>query len=136
MIRIELPFSNGIRPNTVLQIHPLPLSQADLFTVDSFLKDAIDSFNINISPEIHHIAGESVSIDSFIIKPEKYRYQYFPYRDVNGEKIIFVSGFTSKLKTWNTKPFIPKLHFGLTYMELKVNLSTRRRDNLRSGDYG
>src|SRR5687768_4522990 len=56
---------------------PLPLTQEDLFVIDSLLKNAIDSFNHTISPGLYQAFDGKVPIDSFIIKQEKYKYQFF-----------------------------------------------------------
>jgi hypothetical protein len=54
---------------------PLPMTQEDLATIDSLLKDATDSFNAKISPGLYQAFNGKVSIDSFIIIPERYKYQ-------------------------------------------------------------
>ena len=46
----------------------MSLTQENLFVVDSFLKDAIDSFNINISPKLCPAFNGEVPIHSFIIR--------------------------------------------------------------------
>ena len=115
---------------------PLPLTQDDLRVTDSLLNDAIDSFNINISPVLYRSFDHVASIDSFIIKPKNYRYQFFPYRDVNGQRIISIIAFISKYEKWKTEMYIGKLHYGLRKMTLQINLSEKTRDNLYTSDYG
>ena len=100
---------------------PLPLTQEDLFTIDSFLKDAIDTFNITISSKLYQAFDGKVPIDSFIIKKEKYKHQFFPYRDVNGQRIVAIIGFYDNFYPWKTKIYFGKQHYGMRKTELKVN---------------
>jgi hypothetical protein len=115
---------------------PLPITQEDLKIVDSLLRDGIDSFNTYISPGLYQAFDRKFAIDSLIIKQERYRYQYFPIKDVNGQRIITIIGFSSDFQPWKTKVYTPRLHYGMHMLELKVNLSEKTRDNLRSGDFG
>jgi|GEM_PF-1964771 len=115
---------------------PLPLTQEDLNIVDSLLKDAIDSFNTHISPGLYQAFDRKFAIDSFVIKPDRYKYQYFPTKDVNGQRVITIIGFSTDFQPWKTEVYIPRLHYGMRMFELKVNLSEKSRDNLRSGDFG
>ena len=115
---------------------PLPLTQKDLKIVDSLLTDAIDSFNIRISPELYGSFENRVPIENFIIEHDKYKYQYFPFKDVNGQRIIDIIGFSTDFQPWRTKVYLGRLHYGISKMELKVNLSETSREKLYTGDYG
>lgn len=115
---------------------PLPLTQLDLRVIDSLLEDAIDSFNIQISPRMSEAFDRKVPVDSFIIKQEKYRYQYFPFKDVNGQRVITIIGFSTDFQPWKDEMYQPRLHYGMRMLELKVNLSDKTRDNIQSGDFG
>jgi hypothetical protein len=115
---------------------PLPLTQEDLKITDSLLRDAIDSFNVNISPGLYQAFDRKFAIDSFIIKQERYRYQYFPIKDVNGQRVVTIIGFSTDFQPWKAEVYIPRMHYGMRMLELKVNLSEKARDNLRSGDFG
>jgi len=115
---------------------PLPLTQRDLFVVDSLLKDAVDSFNHTISPGLFQAFDGKVPLDTFIIKHEKYRYQYIPFKDLNGQRIISVIGFSKDFKPWKTEIYRAGLHYGMLMLELRVNLSENSRENIRSGDFG
>jgi hypothetical protein len=115
---------------------PLPLTQEDLFIVDSLLRDAIDSFNNHISPSLYQAFDRIFAIDSFIIKQERYRYQYFPIKNVNGQRVMTIIGFSVDFQPWKTEVYKPSDHYGMRMLELNVNLLEKTRDNLRSGDFG
>jgi hypothetical protein len=115
---------------------PLPLMQGDLLVIDSLLHDAIDSFNAKISPGIYQAFDRNVPLDSFIIKQINYKYQLFPYKDVNGQKIVSIIGFSRSFSLWKEAVYMGRLHYGIQKMELKINLSEKTRDNIQSGDYG
>jgi hypothetical protein len=115
---------------------PLPLTQEDLEIADSLLKDAVDSFNMQISPRMYQLFDSKVPLDSFIIKQEKYKYQYFPSKDVNGQRVMTIIGFSTGFEQWKKEVYQPRLHYGMRMLELKVNLSEKTRDNIRSGDFG
>ena len=115
---------------------PLPLTQQDLFVIDSLLKDGIDSFNHRISPGLFQAFDGKVPLATFIIKQEKYRYQYFPFKDVNGQRIVTVIGFSTDFHPWKTEIYRSGQHYGMRKLELRVNLLENSRDNIRSGDFG
>ena len=115
---------------------PLPLTQQDLFVIDSLLMDAIDSFNHTISPGLFQSFDGKVPLDTFIIKQDRYRYQYIPFRDVNGQRIVSVIGFSTDFQPWKTEVYRAGLHYGMRKIELKVNLSEKTRVNIWSGDFG
>jgi len=115
---------------------PLPLTHDDLLVTDSLIKDGIDSFNTNISPKMVDAFDRKFSVDNFVIKEEKYKYQYYPYKDVNGQRIMTIIGFSTDFQSWKEKMYQPGLHYGIRMFELKINLSEKIRDNLISGDFG
>jgi hypothetical protein len=115
---------------------PLPLTQEDLRVVDSLLKDAVDSFNTQISPRMYQSFDRKVPLDSFILKQEKYKYQYFPFKDVNGQRVMTIIGFSADFQPWKKEVYQPRLHYGMKMLDLKINLSEKIRDNIRSGDFG
>lgn len=114
----------------------MALTQEDLIVVDSLLKDAVDSFNTSISLGLYQKFDSKVPLDSFIIKQDKYRYQYFPFKDVNGQRVITIIGFYTNFQQWKTEVYQPRQHYGMHMLELKVNLSEKNRDNLHSGNFG
>lgn len=115
---------------------PLPLAQRDLFAIDSLLKNAIDSFNHSISPGLFQAFDGKIPLDTFIIKHHKYKYQYIPFKDVNGQRIVSIIGFSTDFQPWKTKIYRAGLHYGMQKLELRVNLSENSRENIRSGDFG
>ena len=125
-----------MKPSIPNNSDPLPLTQDDLIVVDSLLKDAIDSFNIEVSPRFSQAFDVKMPLDRFIIAYQKYRYQYFPSRNVNGQRVMTIVGFSTQFNEWKTKLYRPRDHYGMQMLELKINLSKKRRDNVRSGDFG
>lgn len=115
---------------------PLPLTQEDLKIVNSLVKDAVDSFNVAISPRLYQSFDSKIPLDSFIIRQEKYKYQYFPFKDVNGQRVMTIVGFSTGFEQWKEEIYQPRLHYGMRMLELRVNLTERTRDNIRSGDLG
>lgn len=114
----------------------LSLTQQDLAVTDSLLKDAVDSFNVQMSPRLFESFDGKVPLDSFIIKQEKYKYQYFPFKDVNGQRIIQVIGFSTNFQPWKAEMYQPGVHYGMHMFDLKINLSEKTRENIHSGDFG
>lgn len=115
---------------------PLPLSQDDLKTADNLLKDAIDSFNTYISPGLYEAFERRVPIDSFLVNQDRYKYQYFPGKDVNGRRVLKIIGFSTDYRLWKQAVYKPVLHYGTSMIELNIDLTEKSRDNLRSGDFG
>lgn len=115
---------------------PLPLTQQDLALIDSLLKDGIDSFNTNMGPGLHRAFAGKVPIDSFVINLEKYKYQYFPFKDVNGQRVVRIIGFSTNFQSWKKEVYQSGEHYGMRMLELKINLSEKNRGDIRSGDFG
>ena len=115
---------------------PLPLDQEDIAIADSILSVAVDSFNKDKSPGLYKSFDKRIPIDIFIIDLKKYKRQYLPYRDVNGQKIISIYAFCDKYSSWQTKVYSGRLYGGICYLQLKVNLSEKTFDYLKIGGYG
>src|SRR5690606_29967808 len=93
---------------------PLPLTQSDLFILDSLLKDALDSFNIVRAPNFYLSFDKIAPVDSFTIDPTKYKTQFFPYKDVNGQRVVLVIGFNDNFERWQTDVYEPRHnHYGI-----------------------
>jgi hypothetical protein len=116
---------------------PLPLSQSDLYIVDSLLKNAIDSFNSSTAQALYLSFDKVHPVDSFTINPTRYKTQFFPYKDVNGQRIMLIIGFSDNFDAWLTQVYESRLdHYGITKSMLKVNLSEKSRENIIPGSYG
>jgi hypothetical protein len=115
---------------------PLPLSQGDLSLIDSLLKNAIDSFNTNISPRLYEGFGKKFPLDSFIVQQKDYKYQFFPYNDVNGKNVVEIIGFTNDVPNWKREIVHGKLHYGFSRMYIKMNLSQKTCESLHTADFG
>jgi len=112
---------------------PIKLTQEDLAFCDSMLREAIDSFNRHISPGLYEAFNRSRPIDSFIIKKEKYRYQYFPFGDVNGHHRLSIIGFSTNFQRWKTEVYQPGIHCGMNMLRMEIYLTERDRSSLASG---
>lgn len=134
--RIQLFHKNQLNTAFPNNTSPLTLIQEDLWLIDSLLKDAIDSFNTHISPLLMQAFSSKVSIDSLIIHPKKYKLQYFPYVDVNGQKTVNIIGFSANFPLWRAKVYQPPIPYGLKQFTLHINLSDITRGNLITGYFG
>jgi hypothetical protein len=67
---------------------------------------------------------------------DHYRYQYFPYNDVNGERIIYIVGFTSEFQAWRDEPYEPRTDYGMQMFELRINLTEHNRSDIGIGGFG
>ncbi|HWB23940.1 MAG TPA: hypothetical protein VG738_00605 [Chitinophagaceae bacterium] len=115
---------------------PLPLTNEDIILADSFLTNAVNKFNGKYSRRFYEAFGERVSIDNFIINLSKYRQQYFPYKDGNGQRMLEVICFCRAFPQWRTKEFVSSNGDGLSTFTLRINLSTRQADNIVIGSFG
>lgn len=115
---------------------PLPMTQEDIFLIDSLLQLAINTFNINFSEKLFHSFNGKVPLETFVLKGEKYKYQFFPYKDVNGQRLVVVVGFLGEFLPWRNEFYWGRLHYGMNRLELKINLSEKTSDYLRTADFG
>ncbi len=115
---------------------PLSLSGADIFYIDSLLRDVVDSFNIKISPRLYNAFDTNVRIEDFFIDLRKYRKQYIPYQDVNGQRILTVYAFCDSTNYWKTEIGYPRLHGGVCNLQMPINLTEKSRSDLRHGGFG
>ena len=115
---------------------PLALTQGDLFIVDSILQNAIDSFNAITSPRFYLSFDKVAPLDSFTIDLAKYKIQFFPYKDVNGQRIVWITGFSDNFPTWKSEVYAGRIHYGIHKFELKVNLSDTTHEDIQTGSYG
>ena len=115
---------------------PLALTQRDIRLVDSLLRVAVDSTNISMGSMIYEIFNKHVAIDSFLIRLENCKLQFFPYRDVNGQRVVRIIAFKKHFTQWRTKIYSGTFHYGTGEMMLWVNLSTRKYDELYAGGFG
>jgi hypothetical protein len=115
---------------------PLPLYQADLKIIDSLIKDAIDAYNRTRSKRIYEDFNRMIIIDSFIINKERYKCQYMPFKDVNGQRIVLVIGFSAQFPLWKNILYAGPLHYGIKRFELRLNLSEKTWTDLQTGSFG
>ena len=69
---------------------PLALTNDDVKLVDSLLIDAVQKFNRTNSKGLYEAFNKQFPIDIFTIDLTKYKRQYFPYKDNNGQKVFQV----------------------------------------------
>lgn len=115
---------------------PLALTNDDVKLVDSLLVDAVQKFNRTNSKGLYEAFNKQISIDSFTIDLTKYKRQYFPYKDNNGQKVFQLICFSSPFADWKKKIYSGRLHGGITKFTLRVNLSDKKADEFSIGGYG
>ena len=115
---------------------PLPLTQQDLFVIDSFITDGINTFNANVNSNLKTLTSKEVPIDLYLINQAEFKYQFFPYIDVNGERVVSVIGFSNNFTFWRTEPYMGRPHFGITEIGLMVNLSRNTSNKFYTCCYG
>jgi len=115
---------------------PLSLTNDDIKLVDSLLVDIVQKFNQIDSKELYEMTKKQFSIDSFTIDLTKYKRQYFPYKDNNGQKVFRLICFSRPFKDWKEKVYSGRLHGGITKFTLRVNLSEKKADEFSIGGYG
>ena len=115
---------------------PLALTNDDIKLVDSLLVDAVKKFNETDSKRFYESFNKQFSIDSFTIDLPKYKRQYFPYKDNNGQKVFQVICFSKSFVDWRHKVYHGGLHGGISKFTLRINLSERKADQFYTGGYG
>lgn len=115
---------------------PLPLTNDDIKLVDSLLVDAVQKFNQTNSIGLYEAFNKQFSIDSFTIDLKKYKRQYFPYKDNNGQKVFQLICFSKPFADWKEKIYSGRLHGGITKFTLRINLSEKKADEFVIGGYG
>lgn len=115
---------------------PLTLTNDDIKLADSLLLNAIDKFNHTESKELYEAFNRQFPIDSFIIDLQKYKRQYFPYEDNNGQRILQIVCFSKPFAEWRNKIYSGRLNDGISKFTLRINFSERKADEFYTGGYG
>ncbi len=119
---------------------PLPLTQEDLEKVDSLLISAVEEYNeFKGKPFLKSFMESGYQpLDSgdFIIYLRNYRCQYLPYKDVNGQRIVYVCCFRNQYANWKREAYRGRLHGGTIYFYIKMNLSEDNSDGVYTTGYG
>ena len=115
---------------------PLVLTDEDVRLVDSFLVDAVDTFNQTISIRLYESFEKAFPVDSFRIVLPTYKRQYFPYKDNNGNRVFQVICFSNPFVDWRTKPYSGRRHGGISHFSIRINLSYKKADEISTGGYG
>ena len=116
---------------------PLPLTQEDIKLTDSLLKISIDSFNKH-NPLKEMFDNTLHPIEPLDINLSNYKKQFFPYLDVNFEKVVFINCVCNKHihSDWKKKPLEGRLHSGICQFLVKINLTTKNFYEFSIGGYG
>ena len=115
---------------------PLPLTNDDIKLVDSLIIDAVQKFNQTDSRGFYEAFNKQVSIDSFTIDLAKYKRQYFPYKDNNGERVFQVICFSKPFAEWRDRIYSYEIGGGISRFTLRINLSERKADEFSTGGWG
>jgi hypothetical protein len=114
----------------------LPLTNNDIKLTDSLLFNAVDTFNKTISKGLFETYNQQIPIDSFAIDLAKYKRQYFPYIDNNGQKVIQIICFSRPFPEWRIKIYDGRFDRGIAKFSLKVNLSEIKYHDFSIGGFG
>jgi hypothetical protein len=114
---------------------PIALTQKDLVLADSLLRQAALEFNAQESERLFESFGGNVSIEYFIIDLSRYKRQYFPYKDSNGQRILKLTCFSRPFAAWKKQEYW-RLHGGIEILELRINLTEGKLVDFYTGGYG
>ena len=115
---------------------PLALTNDDIGLIDSLLIGAVDKFNQTNSKGLYESFNKQFSIDSFTIDLSKYKRQYFPYKDNNGQRVFQLVCFSQSYPKWRQEIYNRGVHGGITIFRLRINLSDKTADEFYIGGYG
>lgn len=115
---------------------PLALTNDDIKLADSLLVDEVERFNQTDSKKLYEAFNKQVLVDSFTIDLSKYKRQYFPYKDNNGQRVVQVICFSKPFAEWRYKIYSGRIHEGLYRFSLRINLSEKRADKFSTGGFG
>jgi hypothetical protein len=118
------------------------LSQQELNDVDSLFKSAVKTYNDEQRQRLPRLYKSFQIQDSsqFLLDISKYKRQYFPFENVNGERIVYINCFCidkfhSPYPDWKTvEVFVDD--GGSCYFNLKVNLATKKWSDFWVNGYG
>src|SRR4030095_9313967 len=114
---------------------PLALTNDDIKLVDSLLVDAVEKFNRTDSKGLYESFNKQFSIDSFTIDLSRYKRQYFPYKDNNGQRVFQLVCFSLQFPEWRSKIYYRGVHGGISKFTLRINLSDKKADEFSIGGY-
>lgn len=113
----------------VTYAEPLALTNEDLRLADSILIDAVHVFNRTKAIILYEGFGKSIALENFIINISKYKRQYYPYSDVNNQRLLYVICFSTRFANWKTEKYYSvRLHGGITEFSLIINLSNKNAE--------
>lgn len=122
----------------VTYAEPLALTNDDLRLAGSIFIDAVHVFNEKQAIRLYEDFGKAVAMENFVINISKYKRQYYPYSDVNNQRLLYVVCFSTGFANWKTEKYhIARLHGGMTEFSLIINLSTKIAEQFQSiGGWG
>lgn len=113
---------------------PLALTNYDLQLTDSLLTVALATFNQTKSKALYESFNRKIPIDSFKIDQSKYKRQYFPYKDNNGQRTLELICFSCPFPEWRQNIYYAGVGAGIKAFRLMVNLSNKTYE-LSCGSY-
>ena len=116
------------------------LSEEDLDEVDSLFRSAVRAYNDEKRPLLPQFYKNFGIRDStqILIDLKTYKRQYFPFEDVNGERVVFINCFCTR---WRKAPYWKTIEEtvddgGPCYFHLTVNLSKKIWSDFMANGYG
>lgn len=119
---------------------PFSLTQHEMNRVDSLFSLAVANYNDQNRPRLTqwYSAFKTKDSTSLLINPKGYKRQYFPYKDVNGEKIVYINCFCIK---WGVFAHWKEVEEsvddgGNCYFQMKINLTKKNYFDFFVNGYG
>jgi len=112
------------------------LTQSDIDLIDSLLNTCVVTYNKEQSDNMEKLPKEYQQPEFVLIDSlKKYKRQYLPYIDSNGQKTVWINCFCTGSVYWKTQVFSVK-DGGKCFFNLKVNLTTKTCLDLYVNGYG
>ena len=109
-------------------VTPSDLNENELVKIETILRACIDNFNIEQKQELKKLNLEYPDAEfkksEHLIKLRKYKRQYIPIINENGEKEVWVNCFCQTNGDRWKKEFVMVLDGGNCYFNLKINLNS------------
>jgi hypothetical protein len=119
---------------------PISLTQDELVLMESIFTSAVTEYNDRVRPLLPRLYETLGRKDStlILINFKEYKRQYFPYKDVNGERIVYINCFCEKYGEFRHWREVEELvdDGGNCYFQLKINLTQKKYIDFFVNGYG
>ena len=105
------------------------LDSEDLYQIEKLLADSLMKYNNQQKIQFEEISknypDENFNLTNFIIELDKYKRQYVPVINEQGEKEVWINCFCGKWNKNGKKEMLIVNDGGNCYFNLKINLTTK-----------